>query len=223
MDNESLIQKNIDFIVRQNIFEHEEYQSKKIVDKEIIALSSSQEIVRLFSSKLLFIADEVVHLFLAINEVQEKHGNKLMTMPGSSFFSLFPFCLIHPAEVYDIIDNYENDHEDYQHGIPIIHGDDRILFFTPILTEKAAQAPIYYKWGIDDPAELTLCYSSLTNLLLMVAEGYETGAYYFHKSGTYGSWQENFTKSEPIFHKYHPGLPFRSPHELSHFLDDYQT
>jgi hypothetical protein len=164
------------------------------------------------------VADEVVYLFLAINEVQKKYGNKLMTISGSSFFSLFPFWLIYPAEVYDIVDNHENDDEEYKDGIPIIHGDDRILFFTPTLTEKAPQAPIYYKWGIDDPAELTLCYSSLTNLLLMVAECYETGAYYFHKSSAQGSWKEDFSKSELIFYKYHPGLPFRSPHELSHFL-----
>ena len=54
----------------------------------------------------------------------------------------------------------------------------------------------------------------------MVAECYETGAYYFHRSGTYGCWQEDFTKSEVIFDKYHPGLTFRSSHELNYFLDE---
>ena len=53
----------------------------------------------------------------------------------------------------------------------------------------------------------------------MVAECYSTGAYSYKRYGASGSWEEDFSKSEPIFHKYHPGLKFRSPHELDHFLD----
>jgi hypothetical protein len=215
---ELIVTDNLFFIAEKYMLKRESYQSK-----EEISLPEATDIIKLFSNLSCIFADEVIYFFLAINKIQRKYSGSLMILPRDDSFPLFPFWLICPSEVDGIIDNYQDDDEDYQYGLPIIHGDDRILFFTPTLTEKAAQAPIYYKWGIDDPAELTLCYSSLTNLLLMVAECYETGAYYFHKSSTYGFWREDFTKSEAIFHKYHPGLPFRSPHELSHFLDNYQV
>jgi hypothetical protein len=218
---ESTILESMLFVSERYMLGAEVYQPKKEIQ-----LPEETEIVELFSNPLCLVADEVLYFFLSVNKIQRKYGASLMSIPGNDFFPLFPFWLIYPGEVDEVIYNYcyhhENAVEDYQNLIPIIHGDDRILFFTPILKAKAVQAPIYYKWGIDDPAELTLCYSSLTNLLLMVAECYETGAYYFQKSSIYGSWREDFIKSEPIFHKYHAGLPFRSPHELSHFLDDYQ-
>jgi hypothetical protein len=210
-DEELIITEAVQFIAEKYMLGREDCQPK-----DEIYLSEEAEIIELFSNLSYLIADEILYFLLAINKVQKKYGNLLMSLPRDDGFSLFPFWFICPSEVDEIIYNYQD-------GIPIIHGDDRILFFTPTLIEKAPQAPIYYKWGIDDPVELTLCYSSLTNLLLMVAECYETGAYYFHKSSTYGSWREDFTKSEPIFHKYHPGLPFRSPHELSHFLNDCQV
>jgi hypothetical protein len=213
---ESIIRENISFIAERYMIGTDAYQPK-----EKIQLPEETKIIKLFSNQSCIIADEVMYFFLAVNKIQRKYGTSLMSIPESEFFPLFPFWLIYPSEVDEIIYNYchhyEDAIEDYQNQILIVHGDDRVLFFTPVLEQSSSQSPIYYKWGIDDPADFTLCYSSLTNLILMVAECYKTGAYYYHRSVRGGTWKEDFSKSEPIFYKYHPNLPFRSPHKLAHF------
>jgi hypothetical protein len=223
-DEKLIIEEAIYFIADKYLSAFDRYRSPEKTSKKNTKLITDREILDLFSALPFYVADEVIYFFLAINKIEEKYGEDLIR-PEHSFFPLFPFWLIYPCHVYDIVENYHDydcdGYNEYQHGLPIIHGDDRILFFTPALKEKSSQSSIYYRWGIDDPSSGTLCYSSLTNLLLMVSECYATDAYYFYKySSSSGSWKEDFSKSQVIFQKHHPGLPFRSPHEIEHFLDD---
>ena len=217
MNNEQgLIRDTLHFIVEQYVSKYDLSQVKENTARKRTKFFTEQEVVQLFSKLPFYVADEVVYFFSTIEEIQKEDDTGLLNTPEYPLV-IFPFWMIEPGAVYDIIENYQDWCE---HDLYIIHGDDRIIFSTPVLQEKTFEAPIYYHWGHDDPEKGILCYSSLTNLLLMVAECYETGAYYFYKSGIHGSWQEDFTKSEVIFNKYHPGLKFRSPHELDHFCDD---
>jgi hypothetical protein len=213
-DEKRLIKEAIYFMAEKYVSAFSKFTFKESIATEK-KFPTEQEVLELFSKLPFCIADEVIYFFLTINEVQKKYGNNLMILPEHSFVTLFPFWMIAPSEVYDIVDNYHAYHEYQHYGLDIIHGNDKILFFTPALSENKYESPIYYHWGMDDNNGI-LCYSSLTNLLLMVADCYENRAYYYRESI---GWQEDFTKSKIIFNKYHPGLLFRSPRQLEHFLD----
>jgi hypothetical protein len=220
---ENIIRETIVFIVnkyiepfKKNCVNPDEFKRKVSQSKEFI-------ITVISAAEPFHIADEVLFFYLAINDEIANHSEYLLSKsePLRFAFPIFPFPLVnslaplalqHQIELWKHLESY----------ITLFEGANYFLR-TPRLPNKQATAPIYCAVkDIHDfeEDEGILCYSSLTNLLLMVAECYETGAYYFHKPSTYGSWREDFSKSEPIFHKYHPGLPFRSPHESSHFLDD---
>jgi hypothetical protein len=217
MNNEQkLIRDTLYFIIEQYISNYDLSQFKENTARKRTKFLAAQEVVSLFSTLPFNVADEVIYFFSTIEDIQKEDDTGIINTPGYPIV-IFPFWMIEPGTVYDTIDNYQDWCE---YDLYILHGDDRIIFSTPVLKEKTFEAPLYYHWGRDDTEKGILCYSSLTNLLLMVAECYKTGAYYFHKSGVHGSWKEDFTKSELIFNKYHPGLKFRSPHELNHFLDD---
>jgi hypothetical protein len=221
MNNEKrLIQDTLHFIVEQYISKYDISPLKKSTDRKRTKFLTEQEIVELFSKLPFYVADEVIYFFSTIEEIQKEDNTGLINMPGHSFSVVFPFWMISPGWVYDRIENYQDWCEYQSYDLYIIHGDDKIVFSTPVLQSKTSEAPIYYHWGLDYTDKGILCYSSLTNLLLMVAECYKTGAYHFQQSSIGGYWKEDFTKSELIFDKYHPGLTFRSPHELNHFLDD---
>lgn len=217
MNNEqNLIKDTLYFIVEQYISKYELSKFKEKAARKRTKFLAQQEIAALFSELPFYVADEVIYFLSTIEEIQQKDDTGLLNTIDYPLV-IFPFWMIETGAIYDRMENYQDWCE---YDLCIIHGDDRIIFSTPVLQEKRSEAPIYYHWGLDDIEKGILCYSSLTNLLLMVAECYKTGAYYFRKSGVDGYWQEDFTKSEPIFHKYHPDLKFRSPHELEHFLDD---
>jgi hypothetical protein len=216
-NEQKLIRDTLYFIVEQYVSKYDRSQMEESTDRKRTKFLAEQEIVSLFSNLPFNVADEVIYFFSTIEDIQKEDDTGIINIPGYPIV-IFPFWMIEPGAVYNIIDNYQDWCE---YDLYILHGDDRIIFSTPVLQEKTSEAPIYYHWGLDNKEKGILCYSSLTNLLLMVAECYKTGAYYFYESADiHGYWRENFTKSELIFNKYHPGLKFRSPHELSHFLDD---
>jgi hypothetical protein len=232
---ECTIRKAINFIISKYI---EPYQAKDLkalmqnqggIDFQKIKTKFNQHhesIIKAVTAPepLHYIADEVLFFYLAINFELANNAEYLLSrdQPLDTPFPIFPFPLVEALIPWRLLPRIEA-WKEIEPYLLLFVGDNYFLR-TPRLTNKQATAPIYC--AIKDIHDLEedegiLCYSSLTNLLLMVAECYETGAYYFHKSSTYGSWREDFSKSEPIFHKYHPSLPFRSPHESSHFLDNY--
>jgi hypothetical protein len=219
----NIIKSTLRFIVDKyiKILKKSGYSSIEIKRKFI---QPEESIIKaLAAAQPYYVADEVLYFYLEINNILAERSGYLLS-EETSMFPLFPFSYVMPLAPLNLshqIALWEN----IEPHICLFMGENFCLY-TPRLNSKQATAPIYC--SIKDVHDLDedegiLCYSSLTNLLLMVSECYETGAYYFYKPSTYGSWREDFSKSEPIFYKYHPGLPFRSPHELSHFLDDYRV
>jgi hypothetical protein len=210
-----------EIIIRRTVgFIFEKYVSKLQTNiKETMrttSLMSDQYIIQaVTSSQIYFIADEILFFYLAINEQLINFSTQLLVEEVDSF-PMFPFPVVLPlSSTVDQLEMWKNI-EPYIDLFMAEH----CFFRTPRLEIKSSEAPIYCcRQDIDDyESSGILCYSSLTNLLLMVAECYETGAYYFHRPSSYGYWKEDFSKSEPIFRKYHTGLKFRSPHEPTHFL-----
>jgi hypothetical protein len=161
-----------------------------------------------------YIADEAWYFNMAINDLLVIYAKHFLDKE-TSMFPMFPFSYVFPLDPL-----WLSVRKNIDPHVCLFMGENFFLC-TPRLSKKQETAPIYcFVKDIHDldEDEGILCYSSLTNLLLMVAECYTTGAYYYGEIGMYdATWREDFSKSEPIFHKYHPGLPFRSPRELEHF------
>ncbi|MEL6459648.1 MAG: hypothetical protein AAFQ91_15545 [Cyanobacteria bacterium J06621_15] len=85
----------------------------------------------------------------------------------------------------------------------ILFSIDKSFFFTVGSSEEQELSPIWVMHMGDEPV---LCFHSLTNLLLMIAECYETGAYYVDEKGYL---EEDIDKSSLVFNKYNPDIKNR--------------
>jgi hypothetical protein len=212
---EQIIRETVQFIL-------EKYTSGMKMDKTIKTLRTTsvteQDIIESMNAKSPYcIADEVLYFLLAIHDqITSSYKCLLSTDKSISVFQLFPFPLVLPMPF--LIDDLKKwtSMEEY---MDLFMGE-HCFFRTPRLTHASEYAPIYCcRQDVDDYESSGITfYSSLTNLLLMMAECYETGAYYCDKSDVFNTWKEDLSKSEVIFHKYHPDLPFRSPNELDDFF-----
>jgi hypothetical protein len=175
---------------------------------------SRESILELYEPYQYFVADEVLEFYLAINAVILDDDGYLLNdkTPG---FSLFPFSLVFPDAPLNLLCPVDplRQFELIESHICLFQIE-KFFLCTPSLKTRTAEAPIYLFAMSESESEGTIWYSSLTHLLLMVAECYEEGAYYYDKSASCNCWKEDFGKSKVIFHKYHFGLPFRSPNKL---------
>jgi hypothetical protein len=210
---ERIIRKTVEFIFDQYIsgYNNGNEWSKKIESKVLV--SEKQIIEAVYSKQPYFIADEVLYFFLAINQ-QLIRTSECLLIEKVDVFPLFPFPLVCPLSLSPKYLDLWQDMETY---MDLFIGEHWFLR-TPRLEQSCEQAPIYcLRQGIDDIYEEDssgiICYSSLTSLLLMVAECYRTGAYYFDFS-----WKEDLSKSQVIFQKFNEGLMFRSPNSPKSFF-----
>jgi hypothetical protein len=214
MNNQELIiRETVEFIFDQYISGYIDKHNRKHESKVLI--SEQQIIEAVHSKKPYFIADEVLYFFLAINQ-QLVRTSECLLIEEIDIFPLFPFPFIFPLSLSP---EYLVLWQDIEKYTTLFMGEHWFLR-TPMLNKPCDQAPIYcLRQGVDDvyeeDASGILCYSSLTNLLLMVAECYRTGAYYLDSY-----WKEDLRKSELIFNKFHKGLKFRSPNEFTHFFEE---
>lgn len=217
-DREQYIRQVVSYIIEQYLTPFKNKEQTKWEFDERITQPSESIITAVEAASPFCIADDVLYYFLAMNDEIANNAQYLLyknTKPIRFVFPVFPFDLVSALAPLDLsvqVKLWQN----IEPYIVLFEGENFFLR-TPRLAIHQQTAPIYFAVkDIDDMQEDEgiLCYSSLTNLLAMVADCYETGSYQYHKST---GWQEDLKKSEPIFYKYHPGLPFRSPHELSHF------
>lgn len=94
----------------------------------------------------------------------------------------------------------------YPYGL-ILFSTDRNFYYIKDSDKRDTNAI----WMVNERQEGRICYVSLTNLILAIAECYETGAYYIKHGVRLRYLQEDKIKSELIFSKYNPEIPFYSP------------
>jgi hypothetical protein len=211
-EQETLIRKTLEFIFKANISQRN-LKPSKIERKVSIPREYIIEAFRLLQP--YYVADEVLFFYLSINDLLTEYSGCFLGRDriNGNIFRLFPFELVYPLSPG--LNPRMSCWIDLDEPFCLFQGDGYFLN-TPILESPQSQAPITYflKFGGDE----ILCYSSLTNLLLMVAECYDTDAYYYDRSKSWeAQWREELSKSEAIFYKYNPGLTFRSPNEPGHF------
>lgn len=85
----------------------------------------------------------------------------------------------------------------------IIFGQDKGFYYVFCDKEGKKSPPVWCVFMSEDPV---ICFTNLTSLMLMIAECYETGAYYVNSEGYL---EEDESKSELIFRKYNPGIEKR--------------
>jgi hypothetical protein len=212
---EQIVRETVQFIL-------EKYTSGIKIDKAIethrTISVTEQDIIESMSAKLPYcVADEVLYFLLAIHDqITSSYKCLLSAEESIPMFRLFPFSLVLPMSF--LIDDLKR-WTSMEKYVDLFMGE-HCFFRTPRLNQRSECAPIYCcRQDVDDyDSSGITCYSNLTNLLLMIAECYETGAYYYDKSNAFATWKEDLNRSEVIFRKYHPGLPFRSPNELDHFF-----
>lgn len=204
---ERIIRETVEFIFDQYISEYLDRRERKYEMKVLI--SEQQIIETVYSKQPNFIADEVLYFFLAINQ-QLIRTSECLLVEEIDIFPLFPFPFVFPLSLSPEKIKLWGD-EKY---LTIFMGEHWFLR-SYMSGEPSPQAPIYcWRQDVDDEdSNGIICYSSLTNLLLMVAECYRTGAYYLDTF-----WKEDLSKSELIFNEFHEKLPFRSPNEFTHFF-----
>jgi hypothetical protein len=103
-------------------------------------------------------------------------------------------------------EKYQEIFEYYPHNyceLPIIRGYCKEIYHVVCGKQNSISSPVWFKFQDGETVQYT---SSLTNLMLTVAECYETGAYYnvFHEE--YGEWEieSDLERVELIFEKYNP-------------------
>jgi hypothetical protein len=183
-------------------------KGSKVIPHKRRLFQSREFILKLYEPYQYFIADEVLEFYLEVNAVILNDDGYLLNdkTPG---FRLFPFSLVFPDAPLDLLYPVDPLRQfELIESYICLFQIEKFFLCTPCLKTRTAEAPIYL-FAMSE-SEGTIWYSNLTNLLLMVAECYEEGAYYY----SCNCWKEDFGKSEVIFHKYHSGLPFRSPNRL---------
>ena len=111
----------------------------------------------------------------------------------SKFFSGYAFLSLESA-----IDEYEKLNWKL-HWFPIFYLDSRDYLILLCNSENVAPISSIYLGGGEDEE---VFFSSLTNMMLTIAECYETGAFYFDDEGYLTG---SYSKQESIRQKYNPG------------------
>ncbi|MBE9208123.1 SMI1/KNR4 family protein [Nostoc sp. LEGE 06077] len=139
-------------------------------------------------------------------EVKELYQWRNGTLHGQGFF---PFSVFYSLE--ESLDFYYKTVK-YQpddtllmasRNSLILFSTDKSFFFVVADEENNNTSQVWVVYTGDHPV---ICYTSLTNLILMMADCYESGAYYV---GSSGFLEEGRTKSDSFFCKYHPGIENR--------------
>jgi hypothetical protein len=206
---QQIIRESMEYIFNQYIHGLSINIKNKINPKVLI--SQQQIIESVLSKKPYFIADEVLYFLLSVNEQLVKTSECLL-IEEVDIFPLFPFPFVLPLSLSpDKLDSWE-EMEEY---LDLFMGEHWFLR-SPRLNKSLPQAPIYcLRQDIDDyESSGIICYSSLTNLILMVAECYRQEAYYVQDS----LWKEDLKKSEVIFQQFNEGLLFKSPNSADSFF-----
>lgn len=127
---------------------------------------------------------------------------------------LFPFQKFFPLEeaMNFVIKSRQAKVPIYPYGLIIFGGFkyDRSFYYIPGDEKDKETSPI---WCSPMGEECEFFYPSLTHLMLMIAECYETGAYYV-KSEKNLYLEEDENKSKLIFCKYNPGWDFDTIHKF---------
>jgi hypothetical protein len=212
---ENTIRTTLEFILKTNISKRNPGFEK--IDRQV-SMPREYIIDAVKSAEPYYIADEVLLFYLATNDLLVDYGGYLLSNNeplNGNIFRLFPFELVMALSPLVRMMSWK-DIEPY----PNLFVGDGYFLNTCRLEAPQAHAPISCCLKFEE--DEILSYSNLTNLLLMVAECYETNAYYYDQSESWmADWREDFSKSEVIFHKYNPGLKFRSPNKLEHFELNY--
>lgn len=93
---------------------------------------------------------------------------------------------------------------DSNYMLPLFHGDGKDFYYVVCDELEKNSSPI---WCVFVGEEPRMYAASLTNLILTIAECYETGAYYvvyFDEESGYFDLGEDLEKVEKIFQKYNP-------------------
>jgi hypothetical protein len=140
--------------------------------------------------------------FQLAEEIYELYQWRNGTLHDRGFF---PFMTFYPLEESLKISQFQIEGKKfYPYGL-ILFSTDRNFYYIKNRDEES-----HTIWRFNE-RENEICYLSLTNLILAIAQCYETGAYYVKHGTRLKYLQEDKTKSELIFSKYHPDLPFHSP------------
>ncbi|MGB3757344.1 MAG: SMI1/KNR4 family protein [Rivularia sp. (in: cyanobacteria)] len=140
--------------------------------------------------------EEIYELYRWRNGTQERHD--------CDFYPAMEFLTIEKAvKLYEDIATNDGTEEEIRF--------EGYKFFTFIVTDndftniligtKEKPLPVIYFYAED--CETEIAYSSLTNMMLTIAECYETGAYYLTEDGFV---EQNEVKSAEIFRKYNPNI-----------------
>lgn len=88
-------------------------------------------------------------------------------------------------------------------GLPLFYGDGKECYYVLCDKEQTDFSPVWCRFIGEAPI---IYASSLTNLILTIAECYETGGYYvaFDEESGYWELEQDLEKIELIFHKYNP-------------------
>lgn len=140
--------------------------------------------------------EEIYELYLWRNGTEGRHDCEFY--PAMNFVTLEKAVKLYE----DIATNDGTEEEIRFEGyqlFPFIVTDNE---FTNILIEtKEKSSPVIDFYAEDCEPEIV--YSSLTNMMLTIAECYETGAYYLAKDGFV---EQNEVKAAKIFRKYNPEI-----------------
>jgi hypothetical protein len=148
-----------------------------------------QEITKNLPFKL---SEEVCELYQWRNGALLNHG-------------FFPFMTFYPLEESLKISQFQIEGKIFYPYDLILFSTDRNFYYISNSDRESHPIRRFNEW------ENEICYVSLTDLILAIAECYEAGAYYVKQGTRLKFLQEDKTKSEPIFSKYHPHLSFHSP------------
>ncbi|BAY12923.1 SMI1/KNR4 family protein [Calothrix sp. NIES-2098] len=141
--------------------------------------------------------------FRLTKEVYELYQWSNGTLHGDGFFPFLVFYSLQESlDFYYCTVKYETDDNLLMspRNSLIIFSWYKSFFYIVCDNQEKESSPI---WLVHMGAEPVICYTSLTNLMLMIAECYETGAYYINQEGFL---EEDRAKSASIFCKYNPGI-----------------
>lgn len=140
------------------------------------------------------------------SEICELYNWRNGTLHGHGFFPFSVFYSLEEAILYN-----KQEVKYWQEGDDpialcrlIIFSHNGSFFFVVCEKEEKQSVPIWVEHTGQQPV---ICYANLTSLILMIAECYETGAYYVDSTKTF--LKEDTTKSDKIFRKYNPNIQNR--------------
>jgi hypothetical protein len=141
--------------------------------------------------------------FRLTKEVYELYQWRNGTLHGDGFFPFLVFYSLQESlDFYYRTLKYEPDDNllmSPRHSL-IIFRWDKSFFYIVCDNKEKESSPV---WEVNLSDSPIIAYTSLTSLMCMIAECYETGAYYINKEGFL---DEDRTKSEPIFRKYNSDI-----------------